>query len=48
MDLTTEQIEELEGALERMADLDPALLPGPATELADLLNTILDNLDPDR
>lgn len=45
MDLTPEQIEEIEGALDRMADLDPAELPAPATELADLLSRILEQLE---
>ncbi|MCI0425735.1 MAG: hypothetical protein L0Z49_02510 [Actinobacteria bacterium] len=45
MDLTPYQIEELETALEKLAALDPALLPGPAAELADLLSRILDELE---
>lgn len=45
MELTPEQVDELEGALERMADLDPAQLPPPATELADLLSRILEQLE---
>lgn len=45
MDLTPDQIEQIEVALEKMADLDPAQLPGPAAELADLLNRILDQLE---
>jgi hypothetical protein len=45
MDLTPEQIEELETALARIAELDPASIPGPAAELADLLGRILDSLD---
>ncbi len=47
MDLTRVQIEELESALEKMASIDPSLLPEPVTELADLLNTILDSLEPE-
>jgi hypothetical protein len=45
MDLTPAQIDELEAALERLAGLDPALLPAPAAELADLLSKILDELE---
>lgn len=45
MDLTPNQIEELEAALEKLAALDPALLPEPVTELADLLSRLLDQLE---
>lgn len=45
MELTSEQIEELEKALEKMSGLDPAELPGPATELADLLSRLLEQLE---
>jgi hypothetical protein len=45
MDLTPTQIEELEAALEKMSRLDPALLPEPASELAELLSKILDELE---
>ncbi|MFQ5523180.1 MAG: hypothetical protein ACE5F5_06335 [Acidimicrobiia bacterium] len=45
MDLTQEQIEELEATLERLEELDPAALPEPARELADLLGRILDELE---
>jgi hypothetical protein len=48
MDLSQEQIEELEAVLERMTSLDPALLPEPAVELATLLNSILDHLEQDQ
>lgn len=41
MDLTEDQIEELEAALERLRELDPADLPAPAAELAALLGSIL-------
>ncbi len=45
MDLTDAQIEELEHALQQLEQLDPASLPGPAAELADLLSRILDELE---
>jgi hypothetical protein len=48
MDITREQLEEIEAALARMEDLDPAMLPAPAAELAELLNNILGKLDPDQ
>ncbi len=47
MDLTETQIEDLEAALLRLEDVDPASLPEPAAELADLLATILEELDSD-
>lgn len=47
MDLNKQQIDELEAALERLNQLDPALLPDPAAELAELLGRILDNLEAD-
>jgi len=46
MDLTQSQIEELEAALERLDDLDPASLPEPAQELAEILGRILDESEP--
>lgn len=45
MDLTRDQIEELEIALARLEEVDPAELPGPAAELAELLGRILDQLE---
>jgi hypothetical protein len=42
MDLTQEQINKLEAALARLEALDPADVPEPAAELADLLGTILE------
>ena len=42
MDLTQEQIDKLEAALTRLRELDPAALPEPAAELADLLGSILE------
>ncbi len=44
MDLSESQIEELETALEQLEAVDPASLPEPAAQLADLLNKILDDL----
>jgi hypothetical protein len=46
MDITESQITELEEALRRLEELDPADLPGPAAELADLLSRILDETEP--
>jgi len=45
MDLSPSQIEELETALEQLEALDPASLPEPAAQLADLLGKILDDMD---
>jgi hypothetical protein len=42
MELSQDQIERLESVLARLADLDPAELPEPAAELADLLGAILE------
>lgn len=42
MDLTQDQIEQLEAVLARLAEVDPAELPEPATELARLLGSILE------
>ena len=47
MDLTESQIEDLEAALLCLEDIDPASLPEPAAELADLLGRILEELEPD-
>jgi hypothetical protein len=46
MDLTQEQIEKLEAALARLEELDPAELPEPAAELANLLGSILEDSEP--
>lgn len=45
MDLSQSQVEELEKALEQLEALDPASLPEPAAELADLLGKILDDME---
>ena len=45
MDLNEEQIAELETALEQLHEIDPAQMPEPATELANLLNQILEDLE---
>jgi len=42
MDLTPDQIEQLEAVLARLAEVDPAELPAPASELANLLGSILE------
>jgi hypothetical protein len=46
MDLTQEQIDRLEAALARLEELDPADVPEPAAELADLLGAILEESEP--
>jgi hypothetical protein len=45
MDLNETQIAELEAALQRLEAVDPAELPEPAAELAELLGQILDELE---
>ncbi len=47
MDLTPEEIKELESALQRLETLDPAELPEPAAELVELLNRLLEDTDED-
>lgn len=42
MDLSPQQIEEIEKALEKLETLDPAELPQPAADLVALLSEILD------
>jgi hypothetical protein len=42
MDITPEQIEEIEAKLSRLETMDPAELPEPAAELVALLSKILD------
>lgn len=45
MDITEEQLDELEQALQRLGELDPADLPEPASALVDLLSRILDEME---
>jgi len=42
MDLTQEQVDQIEALLGRLAQVDPAELPEPAAELANLLGSILE------
>jgi hypothetical protein len=42
MDINPEQIEKLEAALARLEELDPADVPEPAAELANLLSSMLE------
>lgn len=42
MDLSTEQLEEIEQKLAELESLDPADLPAPAAELVSMLSRILD------
>lgn len=45
MDLSPEQITEINQALEKLETLDPAEIPEPAAELVTLLNNILEETD---
>jgi hypothetical protein len=46
MELSQDQVEKLEAALTRLEELDPAELPEPAAELANLLGSILEESEP--
>lgn len=45
MELSQSQVDEIERALQRLEEVDPADLPEPAAELADLLNRLLDGME---
>lgn len=45
MELSPEQVEEIEQALDRLETLDPAELPEPAAELVALLNEMLEETE---
>jgi hypothetical protein len=45
MDLTPEQVTEINQALEKLETLDPADIPEPAAALVELLNTILEETE---
>ncbi len=45
MDLSPEQIEEINEALHKLEGIDPAELPEPAAELVDLLSRLLEETD---
>jgi len=45
MDLTPEQVTEINQALEKLETLDPADIPGPAADLVELLNSILEETE---
>ena len=45
MDLSPEQIDEIEQALAKLEGLDPADLPEPAAELVTLLGRILEETE---
>jgi hypothetical protein len=45
MDLSPEQIDEIQEALERLETIDPAELPEPAAELVALLSQLLDETE---
>ena len=42
MDISAEQLSQIEDALAKLSELDPAALPEPAAELAELLGEILE------
>ena len=44
MELTPELVAELETLLAQIEELDPAQVPEPASQLADILGRILDGL----
>ncbi len=45
MDLTPEELEEIDDALRSLEELDPAQLPEPVSRLTELLTEILDRSD---
>lgn len=45
MEIDEAQIEEIEAALEKLEQMDPAELPEPAAELAELLGRLLEDLE---
>lgn len=45
MEIDEAQIEAIEAALEKLEQMDPADLPEPAAELADLLGRLLEQLE---
>lgn len=45
MELTPDQIEEIEEKLEQLSQIDPADLPEPASELAAILGRLLDETE---
>jgi len=45
MDLSPEEVEEIEQALEKLETVDPAELPEPASELVSLLNRLLEETE---
>lgn len=45
MDLSPEQIDEINLALEKLETIDPADLPEPAAELVTLLSRLLEDTD---
>lgn len=42
MDLTSSQVEEIEGLIAQLESVDPADLPEPAAALVEMLNQILE------
>lgn len=45
MELSQSQVEEIEAALARLEEVDPADLPEPVADLADLLSRLLDGME---
>jgi hypothetical protein len=46
MNLSDETLATIEEKLRELAELDPAELPRPAAELAEILNEILEDVEP--
>lgn len=47
MDISDETIADIEEKLREIAELDPADLPEPAAELAEMLSALLEEVDGD-
>lgn len=45
MDLTPDQVSQIEEALKKLEEMDPAALPEPAAQLAELLGEILESTE---
>jgi hypothetical protein len=45
MNISDETLAEIEAKLRQIAEIDPAELPEPAAELAELLGAILDQIE---
>ena len=45
MEIDESQIQAIEAALEKLEEMDPSELPEPAAELAEILGTLLEQLE---